>query len=169
MRIGVLGGTFDPVHAGHLKLALAAFSQLNLNKVVFVPSRQNPLKPKAPATPSAVRVRLLRSAIWSYPFFEVSGCELRRKGRSFTVDTLKYFKRKHGSRAVLYFLAGADTARDLRRWRSFDRIRKLSRFVVATRPGFRAARLPAGVLSMPFDALDVSSTRIRRSSSKDRR
>ncbi len=168
MRIGLLGGTFDPPHEGHLKLADAAFDQLNLDKVVFVPSRRNPLKAKEPLFSARQRLGRVRRAVRSRPHFEVSDCELRRKGLSFTVDTLKYFKRKHGASAVLYFLTGADAATDLRKWRSFGEIRRLCRFVVASRQGWKPVPLPEGVLSMPFDALDVSSTRLRRALRKRR-
>ena len=161
MRIGIFGGSFNPVHEGHLKLAREAMSELNLDRVVFVPSCRSPLKAGQDLLPEALRIALLKKAIRGIPGFGLWLCEIRRKGLSYTVDTLKVFKKRFGSRATLYFLAGADVSRDLRRWKSFPEILKLCRFVVMTRPGYRPSRLPKGVLSMPMEALDVSSTGVR--------
>ena len=159
MRIGILGGSFDPVHQGHLKLAQAAVSELNLNKVIFVPANQNPLK-RAPSR-SQSRVRALRSAVKkTSPRFSVSLCELGRKGPSYTVDTLSHFKKRY-PKDTLYFLSGADTIKQLPRWKSFDKIQKLARFVVMSRPGYRLSKAPKGVLTIPFDAVNISSTEVR--------
>jgi nicotinate-nucleotide adenylyltransferase len=161
LRIGVFGGSFDPVHAGHLRLAEAAFSELNLDRVVFVPAAQAPLKGRS-MLPARERLRRVRRAVAGKPRFEVSRCELDRRGVSYTVDTLKYFKRRYGKAAALYFLCGADSARTLGRWKSFPEVLKLCRFVVLSRPGYRIGRLPDGALRLDFDAVDVSSTGIRR-------
>ena len=130
MRIGIFGGSFDPVHRGHLKLAQAALSELNLDKIIFVPCRQNPLKVGAqravPLLSAETRIRLLRAAVKRYsPRFSVSLCEIRRQGPSYTVDTLRYFKKCY-PKAVLYFLSGADVLKDLRNWRSFGEVARLS-------------------------------------------
>ena len=166
MRIGIFGGSFDPVHRGHLKLAQAALEELNLDKVIFVPAYQNPLKHvgnrHAYSLPQATRIRLLREALKkSSPRFSVSLCEIRRQGPSYTVDTLRYFKKRY-PKAMLYFLSGADVLKNLKRWRAFGEVTRLSRFVVMTRPGHRLSKAPRGVLTLPFDALPISSTRIRR-------
>lgn len=161
MRIGIFGGSFSPVHAGHLKLAQAALSELNLDRVIFVPAKENPLKGE-PALPEKVRIRLLRAALKKVACFELSLCELRRGGASYTVDTLRYFKKKYKS-ATLYFLAGADSAQSLTRWKAWSEIPKLCRFVILSRPGYRVKKLPAGVLHLPFDAVDISSTKLRNS------
>lgn len=163
MRIGIFGGSFDPVHEGHLKLAFEAMSELNLERVIFVPARQNPLKVPSTLESAAVRVERLKKAIRAFPFFGLSLCELKRRGVSYTVDTLQYFKKKFGKDAALYFLIGADSLKNFNRWRSPERIASLCRLAVFSRPGFRIKALPPGALYVPMDALPVSSTQIRRS------
>ena len=162
MRVGIFGGSFNPVHNGHLRLAFCAMSELNLRKVIFVPSHITPLKNGEELLPWRLRVLLLRSVLKGRPGFELSLCEIRRKGLSYTVDTLKFFKKKLGRDAVLFFLAGADTAATLKRWKSWDEVTRLCRFVMMARPGFPRRRLPKGVYTMPLDALPVSSTEVRR-------
>ncbi len=163
MRIGIFGGSFNPVHDGHLKLAERAVEELNLDRVIFVPSYQTPFKTER-RFPASLRVELLKIALKKYPIFSVSLCEIRRKGLSFTVDTLKFFKRKFGKKTTLYFLAGADTLKRLSRWKSLDTVLALSRFVVMTRPGssLGQTRLPGGVSFLALDALPISSSDIRK-------
>jgi nicotinate-nucleotide adenylyltransferase len=168
LRIGVFGGSFDPVHEGHLRLAETALSELNLDRVVFVPASQAPLKGR-PALAPRRRYELVRRAIAGHPGLEASPCEIGRGGVSYTVDTLKAFKRRYGKAAALYFLCGADSARTLGRWKSFPEILKLCRFVVLSRPGYRIGRLPADALRLDFDAVDVSSTEIRRAGASKRK
>ena len=163
MRIGIFGGSFNPVHAGHLKLAYEAMSELNLERVIFVPSHQNPLKNGSEPEPAAARTARLRKAIKKFPFFNLSLCEVRRKGLSYTVDTLRHFKKKFGKKSTLYFLMGADSLKNFGRWKSTKRILALCRLVIFSRPGFPAGPLPQGALYIPMDALDISSTRIRGS------
>ena len=165
MRVGIFGGSFNPVHEGHLKLAKEALSELNLDRVIFVPSNQNPLKKATGLMSSAQRVARLEKALKGKPGFSVDLREMRRKGPSFTVDTLKSFKEEFGKKAVLYFLAGADALVDFHRWKSPEQILKLCRFAVFSRPGVRAAgRAPEGVLKIPMEAAAISSTQIRKRS-----
>ena len=161
MRIGIYGGSFNPVHAGHLRLARYAHAELNLSKVIFVPSYQQPLKTGQRALPAASRYRLLKKAVAKTPYFEVSDCELVRKGLSYTVETLEYFHARYGRHAVLYFLAGADTLKHIDRWKALPRILELARFVVMSRPGYPMDLGRKDFLWMPFDAVDISSTRLR--------
>ena len=163
MRIGIFGGSFNPVHHGHLKLAERAVEELNLDRVIFVPSSQTPLKTEA-LFPASLRFKLLQAALKKQPRFSVSPCEIRRGGLSFTVDTLKFFKKKFGKRATLYFLAGADTLKRLPRWKSPAEVLTLCRFVVLTRPGFSLGKMksPAGVSFLALDALPISSSDIRK-------
>lgn len=162
MRIGIFGGSFNPVHQGHIRLAQEAFSELNLDKIYFVPSRQNPLKEKEGLLQGAVRVRILKAAIRRIPDFFISLCEIRRKGPSFTVDTLKFFKKKFGKNAVFYFLSGTDVLRGIERWKSVDELFKLCHFVVMTRPGYEFKESRRPFIHVPFQALDVSSSEIRQ-------
>jgi nicotinate-nucleotide adenylyltransferase len=145
-----------------LKLAVHAFSELNLDKIIFVPSFHTPFKEKEKLIPGKLRLRLLRAALKEYPHFSVSDCEIKRGGASFTVDTLKFFEKKFGDGATLFFLTGADVLKGLSRWKSPEKVLKLSRFVVATRPGssFKETHWP--ILRMPFDAEDISASDIRK-------
>ena len=167
-KIGIFGGSFNPVHKGHLHLAEFALSELNLDKVYFVPSHRTPLK-KGDLLPVPLRLRCLREAIRGKKRFAVSTEEVRRGGTSYTVDTLKVFQRRFGQKAVLYFLVGADNAKNLSRWKSPAKVLNLCRFTILSRPGLRpkiknARCLPAGrqVLWASFPALDVSSSDVRR-------
>ena len=166
MRIGIFGGSFNPVHEGHVKLAETALEELNLAKVIFVPSAGNPLKAGArhavPLLPAPKRLALLKRAVKGKRGLSVSGFEIRRKPPTYTIDTLRHFKKKFRPADQLYFLAGADVAKGLKRWKDFGRILKLCRFVVASRPGFHSSRLPKGVSRLVFEAIPVSSTQIRK-------
>lgn len=159
-RIGVYGGSFNPVHNGHIELAKAALDKLNLDKVVFVPTYQTPLR-ETEMLPAPLRVKMLKAAVKGSRRFEVSTVEVERKGLSFTVDTLRYLKSKSAPGTVLYFLSGADQPSELKRWKSWSEIPKLCRFIVMSRPGHPVKGLPDGVIHLPFDAVDVSSTLIR--------
>ncbi len=160
MRIGVYGGSFNPVHNGHIRLAKAALDKLNLDKVLFVPTYRTPLR-GAQMLPAALRVKILKAAVKGDRRLEVSTLEVQRKGDSFTVDTLRYLRSRSAPGTVLYFLSGADKPAELRRWKSWSEIPKLCRFIVMSRPGHPVKGLPDGVLHLPFDALDVSSSGIR--------
>ena len=154
-----------------MKLAVEALSELNLSKVYFVPSRQNPLKKKDDLLPQALRVKRLRAAIKNHPEFKISLCELRRPRPSYTVDTLRLFKKKFGKRTELYFLSGADTLKSLSKWKSLHQVFQLCRFVVMSRPGFRMTgpkKVMDHILRLSFDAAPVSSTEIRRGFSSNR-
>ena len=161
MRLGVFGGSFNPVHAGHLALARHAQSELNLDHVFFVPARQSPLKPSQALMPAEFRLKLLAKALERSPGFSVSDCEIQRGGVSYTVDTLRFFSKQFGARAVIYFLCGADSLDQLDKWKSTDQIFGLCRFVAVTRPGFRWKETGFPVIRLPMDPIDVSSSRIR--------
>jgi len=161
VRIGIFGGSFNPIHNGHLKLTREALSELNLDRIYFVPSYRTPFKKKEDLLPDSLRLRLLKTALKGRPEFFISPCEMRRKGMSYTVDTLRFFRKKFGKRAQLFFLAGGDTLKNLPRWKSLKEVLKMSRFIVMTRPGYKAGRVPAGVAFVPLDALPISASDIR--------
>ena len=174
MKIGIFGGSFDPVHQGHLAVAGYALSELNLDKIYFVPAYQNPLKSRErivhgrPQGSPLRRISELRKAIQHNPKFFVSDIELKRKGLSYTIDTLKYFKKKfHGH--ALYFLAGADQLRNFSRWKSPEEVLKLCRFTLFTRPGTPLRAKDKRFLLVPMPPVDISSTEIRRKKSKLKR
>ena len=156
-RIGVFGGTFDPVHVGHLAIALAALQSVPLDRVLFVPARRSPLKDRDPIASVADRVTMLEAAIAGEPRFTLSRVELERDGVSYTVDTLETLR----SQGELFLILGSDALADLARWRTPDRIRELATLLVAARPG---APEPDPVhRARAFDAprLDISSRELR--------
>lgn len=134
MRLGIYGGTFDPVHYGHLVLAETCRAQLQLDEVRFVPAATPPHKPNHKISEGHARADMLSFAVSGYPEFVIDRRELKRKGPSYTVDTLAEFKAERPD-AELYFLMGADSLRDLLTWRDPDRITQLATLVACNRPG----------------------------------
>ena len=134
MRLGVYGGSFDPVHLGHLLVAQAAREELDLDRVVFIPAAQSPFKPGTQPTSGAVRAQMLRLALQGWEWADVDDRELRRGGISYTVDTLREIATEHPG-AELSYLIGADHAPVLPKWREADELAKLVEFVVVPRPG----------------------------------
>lgn len=162
MRIGIFGGSFNPVHEGHMRLADYAVEELNLDRLFFVPNYKNPLKQNHNFASSSKRITALKKILKRNPRFSLSLCEIEREGPSYTIDTLKFFEKKYGKKNIFYFIAGADTLKTLSQWKSIDDLKKRCRFVIATRPGYSIHPLPDGVLHMPFEALAISSTQIRK-------
>ena len=136
-RIGILGGTFDPIHGGHLALARAAIRRLKLDRVLFVPARLSPLKDSRP-TPAKHRLAMLRLALKGMRKAKIETLELKRPGRSYKVDTLKALKRKY-PHAELFLILGRDAARDLPRWKRPAEICRLATVAIFPRPGLHPA------------------------------
>lgn len=134
MRIGIFGGTFDPVHYGHLLLAETCREQLKLDEVRFVPAATPPHKLHHEVSDGNVRADMLGLAVAGYREFVVDRRELKRKGPSYTVDTLQEFVVEFPG-AELYFLTGADSLRDFLSWREPERIIRLATLVACNRPG----------------------------------
>jgi nicotinate-nucleotide adenylyltransferase len=132
MRVGVFGGTFDPVHLGHLLLAECCREALGLDRVLFLPAAVPPHKPPDAITPAADRVEMLKLAIGGHEGFELCRYEVDRGGVNYTFETLAALRGQYG--AELYFLLGADSLRDLPQWREPGRICELATLVVANRP-----------------------------------
>ena len=156
-RIGVFGGTFDPVHVGHLAIALAALESVPLDRVLFVPVWRSPLKDRDPLASTADRVAMLETAIASEPRFALSRAELEREGVSYTVDTLEELR----SQGELFLILGSDALADLARWRAPDRIRELATILVAARPGAPEPDAMHGARTFDAPRLDISSRELR--------
>lgn len=128
MKIGVLGGTFDPVHNGHLMIGEFARTEMDLDKVVFMPSGRHPFKDNKEITNSHARFKMLELAIESNDFFEISNFEIEKDETSYTIDTIKHLKEKY-EKADIYFIIGSDILFEIEKWREFERLIELCKFI----------------------------------------
>lgn len=159
-RIGILGGTFNPPHLGHLVLAEESVRKLKLDKLIFIPTRISPHK-KIGYNNAYMRYRMVALACTGNPRFKASSIELERKGVSYSVDTLRKLKSIYGKRAELFFIAGSDSLKELESWKNIDEVLKIVNFVVAVRPGFPVRKLKRKVKFIAIPAIDVSSSMVR--------
>ena len=163
MRIGLLGGTFNPVHQGHLLLAEGALRHLNLDELLWIPAHLPPHKEVEGKISPEDRARMVELAIHGYPAFRLSRVELDRPPPSYTIDTVELLRRERPDPGhQWFFLVGSDTARELSTWRRIDRLKTLVRFAAVPRPGQEKSPLPNGVLEIPVKTLGISSSEIRR-------
>lgn len=160
--IGVFGGSFDPVHNGHLRVAEACFSALNLQKVIFVPAGDQ--WQKSGATPKQHRLQMLKLATDGDPRFEVSTVDIDREGPTYSYDTLTDLGSIYPDNR-LFFILGSDALAGIESWHRASEVLELAQFVVVERPG-TAVQVPAlakgRVLELSVDALDLSSTEFRQ-------
>lgn len=171
MKIGVLGGTFDPVHNGHLIVAEQGRLQLGLERVLFVPAGRPWLKADRKITPAMKRVEMVKLSIASYPYFEISTVEIDRPGASYSVDTMSTLQVQLGSDADLYLLMGWDSLREIPLWKEPERLAKVCRIAAFTRPGYSRPDLKSLEESIPeisksvvwldIKPVDISSSDIR--------
>lgn len=161
LRIGIFGGTFNPIHYGHLVLAEQAYEKLNLNSVIFIPSFQPPHKNSPQIVSAKHRYNMVKLAIGGNRRFKISNIEIQRKGRSYLVDTLKQL-RKIYPRARLFFISGSDVSGEIAKWKSIKEALLLSGFVLAKRPGYRLKKYTKNISVISITELDISSSMIRR-------
>jgi nicotinate-nucleotide adenylyltransferase len=161
MKIGILGGTFDPVHNGHIYLAEKSCAKLQLDKIIFIPSYLPPHKKGIKVTSARHRFNMLKLAIQANKKFKISDMEIRRKGRSYSVETLRRLRKKYGAKAELFFITGSDSLRELDKWKNLAEILRLCRFVAVERPGFKINNPAKGVITLKINAKDISATDIR--------
>lgn len=167
-RLGVMGGTFDPIHHGHLVTADEAFWQFGLDEVVFVPTGRPWMKDHPQVSPAEDRYLMTVIATSPNPHFEVSRLEIDRAGETYAVDTLAALREEHGADTELFFITGADAILEIFHWKDPEEVLSLAHFIAATRPGYDIARFEAeaptahpkiSVMSVP--ALAISSSGIR--------
>lgn len=137
-RVGILGGTFDPPHNGHLLIARQAFHQLKLDQVLFAPTRQPPHKLNQSITPIEHRLEMVRLAIADHPGFVLSRIDVDRAGPTFTIDTMRLLRQQFGEESALYFIMGMDSLNNILTWREPAELFKICKLAVFARPGFRA-------------------------------
>jgi nicotinate-nucleotide adenylyltransferase len=162
MKLGLFGGSFDPVHLGHLLVAQAAIEELGLDRLFFIPAAQSPFKPENKPAPAPVRLQLLRLALAGKSDYEIDEQEIRRGGISYTVDTLHDYAKRF-PKAELFYLIGADNAAKLNEWREPAELAKLTEFIVVPRPDGASAAIPPPFRGRTLNGfpLGVSSSQIR--------
>jgi len=172
MNIGVMGGTFDPVHNGHLILAEEAKARLNLSEVVFVPAGRPWQKADRVITAAEHRLQMVRLATADKPYFKLATLDIERAGPSYTIDTITELRTQINSRDELFFILGWDSLVELPQWRDAPRLVRLSYLVAAPRPGYPRPELKAleaeipgiseRVMLMDEPKIDISATDIRQ-------
>lgn len=172
MKLGIMGGTFDPIHNGHLLIANEAGWRLKLDRVLFIPAGDPPHKQDRRVTPDRCRLEMVRLATADNPGFEVLTIELEREGFSYTADTLAALSQQYGPHTELYFIIGVDAAADLLSWYQPERVLELARLVVCERPGYvlPTEKLQAGLprtdlferlILLDVPMLEISSSELR--------
>ena len=135
MKIGLFGGTFDPIHCGHLRSAEEVREAFSLDRLLFVPASDPPHKRRQPATSARDRLEMVRLAIAKNPGFAISNVELLRPGKSYSVDTIRYFTQTKSPKNSVYFILGLDAFCEIGFWKDFQEIFPLCDFIVTSRPG----------------------------------
>jgi len=168
--VGIMGGTFDPIHFGHLIAAEEARRRFRLDRVIFIPNGRPPHKKDYPVSPGDARHDMVVLATASNPSFEVSRIEVDRPGPSYAVDTVDQIARQVGADTTLFFITGADAIVEITTWREPERLADICQFIAVLRPGYDARRLERAlppefmartrILQIP--GVDISSTELRR-------
>ena len=164
-RVGIFGGTFDPVHCGHLIAAEEIREKLGLDRIVFVTSANPPHKKGRRLAPARHRHEMVKLAIKVNRRFEFSDAEMKRRGYSYTIDTVAHFKHMLGESATIYFVVGSDAVEDLSKWKEIDKLLAMCAFVVLRRPGFFpriGGKLRKKVAVVRIHGIDISSTEIKK-------
>ena len=161
-RIGLFGGSFDPVHLGHLLMAQAACEEYKLDRLFFIPAAQSPLKPERVPAPAEIRLRMLRLALAGEARYEVDDQEIRRVAPSYTIDTVNAYRELY-PKVTLFYIVGADHVPLLPKWRAADELAALVEFLVVPRPGDPpvTAKPPFRVQNLIGTPFAVSSSQIR--------
>jgi len=166
-RLGLFGGTFDPIHLGHIMMAEDALRAANLDQIIFLPAYSSPLREKDSETPAADRLDMVRLAVADYPQFSADDFDIRKGRRVYSAETVRYMREKHPN-AELHFLIGFDQLAKLSQWREIDFLRHELTFICAQRgdEGINPADYGNGFFFLPPRRIDISSTEIRERSRK---
>ena len=163
-RIALYGGTFDPVHIGHIEIARRVSQLFEIEKVVFIPAQMAPHKIGRPVTPSVHRYAMLALATQNDPQLSISTFELDDPDRRYTVDTVAHFQRTLGNETELFFIMGADSWSEIPSWREWEHLLTMTNHIVVTRPGYEPAITHVGPVAKRIVDLRGAATTSRRSS-----
>ena len=161
MRIGILGGTFNPVHNGHLHIAREALKKLKLERLIFVPAYLPPHKKIEGGVTAADRLCMLQLAVGRAGRFSISPYEIRKRSTSYSIETVRYFRRIYGRQSELFFVIGADCIEGLASWKNVDTVASLVQLVVVPRPGYKEEPVRGNITRLSIRTKDISSTEIR--------
>ncbi len=172
LRIGICGGTFDPIHLGHLAVAEFIRNEYGLDKVLFMPSGMPPHKNLTNVADSVHRLNMVKCAVSTNRYFEAIPIEVEREGYTYTVDTLRELREMYPDKTEFYYIIGADVVMDLLVWRNVREVFKLTRFIAVMRPGFAKekfserleslkSKYDIDISSLEIPLLEISSTLIR--------
>ncbi len=170
-KIGIFGGTFDPIHTGHMSLATDALEQMELNEVIFVPCKLQPFKLNKEVTDSKKRIEMMKIAI-DNPNFSISTFEMEQESVSYTYLTMDYFRKNYGANTELFFICGTDSFLKMESWKESERFLSENKFIVGSRPGYKELELETEIknLEKKYNTkifkvnnkrFDISSTEIR--------
>ena len=174
MKLGIMGGTFDPIHNAHLMVASKVKEMFELDKVLLMPTNNPPHKNLRSVSPSNERLELLRLAVEDYPELEVSTIELDRTGTTYTVDTLKQLRAESSDNSLeIFYIIGADVVFDLQNWKDISTVFELCSFIAVLRPGFDRPKFAEKVNELrggfncrisiaELPLMDICSTELRR-------
>lgn len=183
MKIAIFGGSFNPIHYGHLILAETARCNFNLDRIIFIPAGKPPHKPDIPLAEDKQRLQMIKIAISGNPAFGVSDYEIRKRGMSYTYDTIKHFREnvmkkkneiaspapgraRNDTGNELFFIMGIDLLGEIHTWKKSEGLLDLCTFLVGTRPGFRVSQIPKRIRSkvriFKIPSINISGTYIRR-------
>jgi len=175
MRIGVLGGAFDPIHLGHLSIAQEAKEKASLSKILFVPTGTPWMKNATEISPARYRLEMAKIAIAGNPYFEVSPLEIEREGISYTVHTLEEIKKEQGAEAEIFLILGMDSIMQISEWKNPEKIKKICTVIAIGRPGSprssaiaeeRKQWLGDKAIWIEEVSIEIASSEIRRSVGK---
>ena len=170
MKVGFIGGSFNPIHNGHINLALAGKNEFDLDKVIFIPNSINPIKENKSKVSTEDRAKMVELAIEDHNDFEIDTYEVDKKGISYTIDTVEYLKNKYND---LYFIGGADLIFELHKWKDYEKLLKEVDFIIAGRSPYKSSELKDKVNELNnkydininilknFKMIDLSSSEIR--------
>ena len=161
-KIALFGGTFDPIHIGHLLMARTAQEEMGFDKLIFIPCAVPPHRRSSTFFSVEDRIAMVRLAVAYNSAFEVSDYEVQKGGRSYSVDTVRHFRELYPSPVKLYFIVGGDAINQIHTWKDVDQIKKMCTFVSVNRPGYPRGEEKLKYHAVTMNGIEMSSTEIRK-------